>query len=97
VDLDGVPDCADNCPRTPNRAQEDFDQDATGDACETGAVAADIDRSGRVDGLDLALLARAFGHQCEEPSYSPASDFDHNCICDGDDLARMAAVFGRNP
>jgi hypothetical protein len=97
VDLDGVPNCADNCPQTPNRPQDDFDEDATGDACETGAVAADIDRSGRVDGLDLARLARAFGYQCAEANYTPASDFDHNCICDGDDLARMAAVFGRNP
>jgi hypothetical protein len=97
VDLDGVPNCADNCPQTANRPQDDFDGDGTGDACETGAVAADIDRSGRVDGLDLARLARAFGHQCGETSYAPASDFDHNCICDGDDLARMAAVFGRSP
>ncbi|HEX5044790.1 MAG TPA: MopE-related protein [Candidatus Polarisedimenticolaceae bacterium] len=96
-DGDGVPSCADNCPNTPNRPQDDFDGDGTGDACETGAVAADIDRSGRVDGLDLARLARAFGRQCAESNYAAAADLDRNCVCDGDDLARLAAVFGRNP
>ncbi len=97
TDADGVPNCADNCPQTPNLAQDDFDSDATGDTCETGAVAADIDRSGRVDGLDLALLARVFARQCGEASYAAASDLDRNCICDGEDLARLAAAFGRNP
>jgi hypothetical protein len=95
-DADGVPTCADNCPATPNRLQDDFDGDATGDACETGAVAADIDRSGRVDGRDLAILGHAFGRQCQENDYQPSSDLDRNCVCDGDDLARMAAVFGGN-
>ena len=96
-DGDVVPTCADNCPNTANRPQDDFDGDGTGDACETGAVAADIDRSGRVDGLDLARLARAFGRRCEESNYTAASDLDRNCVCDGDDLARLAAAFGRNP
>ena len=93
----GVPTCADNCPSTPNRTQDDFDGDATGDACETGAVAADIDHSGRVDGRDLAFLGRAFGRQCQQSQYQASSDLDRNCVCDGDDLARLATVFGRNP
>ena len=92
-----MPTCADNCPQTPNRPQDDFDEDATGDACENGPVAADIDQSGRVDGLDLAHLARAFGRRCEQSGYSAATDLDRNCTCDGDDLARLAAAFGGNP
>jgi hypothetical protein len=95
-DADGVPSCADNCPATPNRVQEDFDGDGTGDACEGAVVAADIDRSGRVDGRDLAIFAHAFGRACAQSNYTAASDLDRNCVCDGDDLARLAAVFGRN-
>ena len=73
------------------------DGDATGDACETGAVAADIDRSGprrragsgdAGPGLRPAVLRRV--------NYTAASDLDRNCICDGEDPARLAAAFGRN-
>jgi hypothetical protein len=34
IDLDGVLDAADNCPRTANRSQADTDADGIGDACE---------------------------------------------------------------
>jgi hypothetical protein len=34
TDEDGVVDCSDNCPWTPNPNQEDCDNDGTGDACD---------------------------------------------------------------
>jgi hypothetical protein len=43
LDDDGVPDELDNCPTTPNPAQEDADGDRVGDACDVltaGAIVA---------------------------------------------------------
>ena len=54
----------------------------------------DIDRSGRVDGFDLAVLARAFGREKDEEYYSPAADVDADGLVDGTDLAILAARFG---
>jgi hypothetical protein len=96
TDADAVPDCADNCPRTSNRQQADFDADAIGDACETGAVAADIDLSGRVDGRDLAILGRAFARQKGQSGYAARADLDRDGTCDGDDLAVLAGAFAQS-
>ncbi|RMG45411.1 MAG: hypothetical protein D6718_07605 [Acidobacteria bacterium] len=93
-DGDGVPNQADNCPRTPNADQLDFDADGAGDACESGASAADADRSGRVDGYDLAALGRAFGAAAGDPRYDPTVDLDRNGFVDGEDLALFAPEFG---
>ena len=41
--------------------QVDFDEDQIGDAREEREVLADVNRSGRVDGFDLARMARTFG------------------------------------
>ncbi len=54
----------------------------------------DIDRSGRVDGFDLAVLARSFGREKDEEYYSPAADVDADGLVDGTDLAILAARFG---
>jgi len=35
ADSDGIPDATDNCPNTPNADQADYDQDGTGDLCDT--------------------------------------------------------------
>jgi hypothetical protein len=53
----------------------------------------DLDRSGRMDGFDLAVLARAFGRGKDEEFYS-AGDVDVDGLVDGTDLAVLAARFG---
>ncbi len=58
---------------------------------------ADVDRSGRVDGYDLALLADAFGRREGEPRFAPASDINSDGVVDGLDLAPLAARFGGPP
>ncbi|MFQ5876624.1 MAG: dockerin type I domain-containing protein [Acidobacteriota bacterium] len=55
---------------------------------------ADIDRSGRVDGYDLALLARAFGRAAGEERFLPDADIDADGTVDGADLALLASRFG---
>ena len=93
-DGDGTPDAADNCPGVANASQDDFDEDGIGDACETAAVLADWNQSGRVDGIDLAGLGRAFGSREGDPRYDAAADFTRDGIVDGEDLAVLAASFG---
>jgi len=96
ADGDAVPDCADNCPGVVNPLQGDFDDDGTGDACETGVRLCDIDHSGRVDGLDLAIIGRGFGQSCGQGGYDAGADLTRDCTVDGEDLALMAAEFGHN-
>jgi glucose/arabinose dehydrogenase/PKD repeat protein len=93
-DGDGVPEAVDNCPGEPNANQADFDDDGFGDLCETGALLADWNLSGRVDGIDLAALGRAFGSSSGDPDYDSALDFTRDGAIDGDDLAVLAAAFG---
>ncbi len=50
-DVDGVADSSDNCPDAANPAQEDTNQDGTGDACETVEII-DTDLDGIADDVD---------------------------------------------
>jgi hypothetical protein len=93
-DGDGVCGTADNCPTVANANQANFDGDPYGDACESGALRADADLSGRVDGFDLARLGRAFGAIAGGGRYDATVDFDRNGQVDGADLALFAPVFG---
>jgi hypothetical protein len=95
-DDDGIHNACDNCRTTRNPDQTDTDSDGRGDACETGISLADADLSGRVDGVDLARLGRAFGAHCPDPRFDSAVDFDRNCVVDGDDLAFVASFFARS-
>jgi hypothetical protein len=96
TDRDLVPDCRDNCVQVSNFFQQDFDRDGMGDACENGLRLCDIDRSGRVDGLDLAALARTFGQGCADQGFDRRADLTRDCQVDGEDLAVLASLFGRS-
>ena len=98
VDSDYWADCIDNCPEQVNPDQSDWDTDGIGDVCETGAALADIDHSGRVDGYDLLLLARAFGTsmaRIKPHDYDADVDLDRSWSVDGIDLAILAVEFGK--
>jgi glucose/arabinose dehydrogenase len=64
-------------------------------ACDV-LTASDIDDSFRVDGFDLARLARAFGATCTSGPYDGPADINGDCVVDGDDLALLASQFGRS-
>jgi len=57
----------------------------------------DLDRSGRVDGYDVALFAAAFGRARGDLGYTIAADIDGDGLVDGDDLALLASRFGAPP
>jgi glucose/arabinose dehydrogenase len=59
-------------------------------------TASDIDGSSRVDGLDLARLARAFGSVCGSGTFDPPADINGDCFIDGEDLSLLATQFGRS-
>ncbi len=94
-DSDRVGNACDNCPNVKNANQADFDADGYGDACETGALRADVDLSGRVDGFDLARVGLAFGKVAGDPAYDRACDLDRNGVVDGNDLALLSPQFGK--
>ncbi len=89
-DGDGTVDGCDVCPEISD-TQQDFDGDGVGDRCE---LRGDVDGTGRVNGVDLARLAGAFGIDRTHPRYDPACDLDRNGAIDGSDLAILAAEFG---
>jgi hypothetical protein len=60
----------------------------------TRFLRADIDRSGRVDGDDLIVLARAFGTRSGDNRFDPDADLDQDKRVDGGDLAILASSFG---
>ena len=95
-DRDGLHNTCDDCPDAYDPDQSDFDGDRVGDLCESGAVAADVDRSLRVDGFDLSILGRAFGSVDGEPAYDRRADLNRDGRVDGEDLAVIAAAFGRS-
>lgn len=80
-DFDGVPDCVDNCPTTPNPDQADADEDEVGDACDNcvnpNPDQADTDNDGLADGCD----------NCPTVANPGQADFDLDGIGDACDLA----------
>ena len=59
------------------------------------AMRGDIDGNLRVDGFDLAALARVFPTSLGDPDFRRAADLDRDDDVDEDDLTILAAYFGR--
>lgn len=55
----------------------------------------DIDRDGRVDGVDLLAFAPRFGARSPDPRYRTFADLNGDGVVDGTDLAILAANFGK--
>jgi hypothetical protein len=64
------------------------------DIAENRLVAGDINNSGRVDGLDLEILAKSFGSFLQEASYNPFTDLNYDGAVDGEDLIAFGLNFG---
>jgi hypothetical protein len=96
TDGDGWASACDNCLDEHNPSQSDFDLDGRGDSCEVGTVLTDANESGRTDGFDLVLLARAFGSHRGDPNYSPSVDLDMDDDVDGADHTILATFFGQS-
>jgi lysophospholipase L1-like esterase len=62
----------------------------------TTFLAGDLDRDGRVDGVDLVRLAQAFGAVRGGGRFDARADLDGDDDVDGEDLALLAANFGRS-
>jgi hypothetical protein len=101
-DQDSIPDASDNCPITPNPAQNDEDSDGAGDTCDQcpgtlyGApvdewgcpsTAADFDQDGDVDHEDFGFLQRCFSSAgIGYQSACRKADLDNNNVVDIDDF-----------
>ncbi|HHK60613.1 MAG TPA: hypothetical protein ENJ73_02670, partial [Desulfobacterales bacterium] len=59
------------------------------------ALPGDLDNSGRVDGYDLVLFARAMGATSSDANWLAGADLDGNGAVDQADLAILSAHFGR--
>jgi len=55
---------------------------------------ADTDGSGRVDGVDLARMARSFGGSAGSDRWNPDADLNGDGVTDGLDVALLAVYFG---
>jgi hypothetical protein len=94
ADGDGLPDGADNCPTTPNAAQEDPDGDGHGSACDLCPLAADPaqldrDRDGAGDACDADADGDAIedgGDNCRLFANPDQSDADGDGLGDACDF-----------
>lgn len=56
---------------------------------------ADLNRDCRVDGRDVAVLARVFGQRSNQFAFDTDADVVRDDVIDGEDLAAIAADFGK--
>jgi Lamin Tail Domain/Cohesin domain len=57
-------------------------------------ILGDLDRSDRVDGRDIEMLARAYGSEYGDEEYDPLCDTTMDGIIDGSDLIDVGVSFG---
>lgn len=79
-----------------NTQDDDCDGASDENGCVSGASVSDTNGSGRVDGFDLAELARAFNARIGSPLFAPSLDLDKNGIIDGDDVDLLGRNFGQS-
>ena len=88
ADGDGVPDASDNCTQVSNPTQCDSNGDGYGNACD-----ADLDGSGVINFVDLAIMRTAFFTSPGDPAWNPDADLDCNGAVSFPDLGIMKASF----
>ncbi len=71
-----------------------FDPSNLSRAATVKASDGDVDNNGRVDGLDLFRVARAFGKACGGAGFDGRTDLNKSCLVDGTDLSILAGKFG---
>ncbi len=68
----------------------------TAQGTETRGILGDFDRSLRVDGKDLDILARSYGLSLESIDFNPLADSNYNAFIDGNDLIDLGINFGKS-
>jgi hypothetical protein len=82
--------------KTANDVCDGIDNDCDGTADNPSCADYDVDGNGRIDGVELAWLGRAFG-QCDanpQAQWWHAVDYNHDGCVDGDDLVVLANLWG---
>lgn len=59
-----------------------------------GSYLADVNLDGKVDGRDIAIVAKSFGTKVGDPLYLPNADINLDGKVDGRDIALVAKFFG---
>ena len=58
-------------------------------------LAADLDGNGKVNILDITIVAKAFGSKPTDPYWNPIADLDRNGIINILDISAVAKDFGK--
>jgi hypothetical protein len=59
------------------------------------STASDVNKDGKVNVVDIAIVARAFASSAGQALWDPSCDFDHNGIINMIDISVVAKDFGK--